>query len=162
MDSLAIDRKLEVYLQRLSQANQQWTQWLEQADRLGATKGDGEITEFQMEAQSLIATLQTLVADRQGLLAEASAQGMPASSLQAVAASLPADRSQSMLGAIRAARGHLEQLKRIHIATWILLRESADFCQDSLLLLMSGKTRMDVTIDHSPSESGGLLLDASL
>jgi hypothetical protein len=162
MDSESLARRIEGYLLNLSSMQQQWAHWLQRADRFGQPVPIDGVTEFQQQGHALLEEMAEMIARRELLLTEARQSGMPAGSLSALVDWLPPGSREHLQPSLRQVRQRLEQLSRIHIAAWVTLRESADFCHDSLLLMMCGQTRADITIDQSPPETGGQLLDADL
>lgn len=162
MDSESLAGRVEEYLRDLSSLQQRWAQWLNRADRFGQPVAIDGVTEFQQQGNALLDEMGAMVAHRELLLTEACQMGMPAGSLRALVDWLPISSRERLKPLLRQIRQRLDQLSRIHVAAWVTLRESADFCQDSLMLMMSGQTRADCTIDQSPPETGGQLLDADL
>lgn len=162
METQQIANQVQSYLLQLNTVNQQWAEWLENADRLEQSLPIDGLTDFQKHGQTLIDQVANLVSLRERLLSEASQRGMPATNLKSLVDSLPASSRLPLLSSIRSVQSQLEQLRRIHISAWVTLRESAEYCHDSLLLMMSGQTRQDVTIDQMPPETGGHLLSADL
>jgi hypothetical protein len=162
MSTEFIANQLENYLSKLHRMQEQWSQWIQSADVFGRSVPSDEVTDFQRKGQVLLDKMGEIVAIREGLLVEARELGFPAGSLSTLVAWLPAAKWKHLHTAVHTAQRQMEQLKRIQIAAWVTLRESAEFCNDSLMLLMCGQTQSDLTIDHAPPEMGGQLLDADL
>lgn len=156
-----LSQNLEHYVWELNRAIQDWQHWLLELEA-GSLRVSRENSTVDLSGAALFQSLNDLIHRREELISQANQLGAPAHSLYALAQCLPIWREVSFRKAFEGARIRLTQLRRDHMATWILLRQSTDYCQDALMLMMSGKTRRDYTIDQNPPEPGGHLLDASL
>lgn len=157
----AISQRLEQYVADLNRTIENWQQWL-----VGLEEGTaGKLQQNAgnaLASEALFQSLNKLMEQRQQVLAEAKQMGKNAANVYSLARTLPIWANSRFRNSLESARIRLAHLRRNHVATWVLLQESTSFCQDSLMLMMSGKTHRDFTIDQSPPEAGGHLLDASL
>lgn len=156
--------QLESYMTDLDDITQRWQAWLEESESQSRpTLLESEATErFRLEGSALIDEFKRLVTLREQLLAEAHHLGWRGTTLRTLGEWLPNFNPMWVRSAFETARQNLEQLRRLHVATWVALRQSADYCQDTLEIVMSGGIRSDVTIDRRQPDSGGQLLDTSL
>ena len=67
-----------------------------------------------------------------------------------------------MRASFEMARQQLDQLRRLHVAAWVTLNQSATFYNDTTRLLMCGSARQDVYLTDGPPQTGGQLLDTNL
>ena len=158
----AICHQLEEYLQELDGLTLRWRNWLLNLEESARGSAPSMATIEPTVDSQLFQDLGALVANRTAILNEARHIGVQATTLHMLAQNLPIWSSQRFRTAFEASRIRLAQLGRYHVATWIFLKESTDYCQDAIMLMMSGRKRDDFTIDENPPESGGHLLDANL
>lgn len=158
----SIGEQLDQYLRELDGLTARWRYWLQQMESTTMESMPVRLGSDPTADSQLFQEMGALVASRAAILNEARTIGLPATTLHALAQNLPVWSSHSFRTAFEASRVRLAQLGRYHVATWVFLKESADYCQDSLMLMMSGKKREDFTIDENPPETGGHLLDADL
>lgn len=161
----SLSQKLDQYVQELDRVTQRWLAWLLEleSEALQADRRDvSNMTAITASGTQMLLELNQLVVRREEILSESQTLGYSLPTLQSLARCLPVWSSNSFRTGFEAARARLAHLQRSHIAAWILFKQSADYCQDSLFLMMSGKTRNDFTIGENPPDPGGQLLDASL
>ncbi len=157
--------RLERYMEDLRKLTRRWQLWLEKSELQAVAALPASTTtdeHFKAEGLALIEQLRQLAGSRDALLRDAKESGWPATSLRELAQRLPNWNQARLRLAFDSARQQLEHLKRLHVATWVALRETADYYQEALNFVMSGGIRMDITIDRRQPESSGGLLDASL
>ncbi len=169
--------RLETYLIQLADINRRWTTWLIDCE-LGALKRDYRPMQPQglldhrhaishdnplaSTANSLFAELQQVVEDRQQILIDARQAGFVAADLTALARLLPAWDKPALRQSLLAARSQLANLRRLHVASWVLISQAFHFYNDTLQMLMVGSTPYVYQHGRQTDLGGGRLLDASL
>ncbi len=161
-DAHLLTVRLESYLAQLSQVNRRWSEWLG-GNELAAVRNEHRpIQALEPEAELLFQELKQMIAGRQQLLDDARQSGWPHSDLTALAQRLPAWSSPGLRNSLMAARQQLASLRRLHVATWVMLNQAMQHYQGSLQLLMVGNLP-HVYHSHQHAETGGgRLLDHSL
>ena len=156
--------QIEAYLMQLSDVQQRWQKWLSEMQRATANRDLDKLNKLQQSAEGLNQELRDLTANRQQMIDEARQSGQPVRSLRGIAERLPAWGRPRFRAAFNTARNQIEQLQRMHIATWVLVNQSVHYFQEINMLFSYGAIRNDVyDLPHSnPLEGGGQLLDASL
>lgn len=159
-NSLAI--RLESYLVRLSAVNSRWSEWLGGNELAAVGSASLPLQELQTEAEELFQELKQVVAVRQQLLNDARQSGLPHSDLTSLAQRLPAWRKSSLRNSLTVARQELASLRRLHVATWVMLNQALQYYQSSLQLLMVGNLPHVYHSARHEELGGGRLLDQSL
>lgn len=154
--------RLESYLARLSEANRRWSDWLGGNELAAAESKQRPLQALQTEAELLFQQLEQVISERQQLLDEAQQHGLPHSDLTTLAQRLPAWSTPGLRNSLMLARQELANLRRLHVATWVMINQALQYYQGSLQLLMVGNLP-HVYHSHQPEETGGgRLLDQCL
>ncbi len=161
-DANSITFRLEAYLLQLADVNQRWTQWLSRGELAVASNNRGELAEFESQATGLIGELADMLESRQQLLDDAKQIGLSYADLHSLARSLPAWGRPRLRAAVALASQQLSNLRRLHVATWLLIHQRLQLYRDSIALMMVGTTQQAVYLPTQSMEGGGQLLDASL
>ncbi len=163
-DVNAITFRLESYLLQLSEINRRWEDWLRTSETSAFDRPDHTQQQtLATQAESLMQELQGVNASRQAILDDAAKLGLAATDLQSLARNLPAWNRPRLRAAIATAKRQLANLRRLHVAAWVLVSQRLQFYHDSMALLMLGTVRQDVYLKTKDSDTGGgQLLDASL
>ena len=163
-DINAITFRLESYLLQLSEINDRWAAWLARNEQTVLDLPAAEqLQSLNAQAAELMEELTAVTASRQQILDDAAQLGLPAADLHTLAKSLPAWKRPRLRGAISTAKRQLANLRRLHVATWVLISHKLQFYRDSMALMMLGTIRQDVYLQTRDTDTGGgQLLDASL
>jgi hypothetical protein len=161
-DVNSITFRLESYLLQLSEINHRWSEWLER-NELAVFGADRRLLhEIEVEGLELMRELSGILAGRQQILDDARAHGMPANDLQSLARGLPAWNRPTFRGTVSNAKLQLENLRRLHVAIWVLITQQLYMVRDTKAILMCGTLQRDVYTTNAMDCGGGQLLDASL
>lgn len=162
-DAKALTFRLELYLVRLADINRRWADWLLGSEQAIVKRDGHELQALEAGAQALFGDLKQVLSDRQALLADAERSGLPSPDLQTLAQGLPAWQKSTLRNSMAAARGQLSNLRRLHVATWVLLSHAAQFTNATLQVMMAGTTANHVYLRNERADTGGgQLLDESL
>lgn len=161
-DINSITFRLESYLLQLSDVNQRWTEWLGRGELAVVTGDKSGLHRFESQAAGLVNELAEMIGSRNHLLEDAKMLGLPHVDLHSLARALPAWERPRIRAAVSSAQQQLANLRRLHVATWILLHQRLQVYRDSLALLMVGTTKQSVYVATPALDGGGQLLDASL
>lgn len=169
--------RLETYLVQLADINRRWTVWLNECE-LGVLErsnprgqpsgllvngeGSPENHALGSTATSLFAELQQVIEDRKQILADARQAGLVAVDLTELARLLPAWDKPALRQSLLVARSQLANLRRLHVATWVLISQAFHFYSDTLQMLIVGSTPYVYQHGGQTDLGGGRLLDASL
>jgi hypothetical protein len=164
LSAQTITMRLEAYLLQLTDVQKRWQRWLSSTLNAATNMDTDRLLVLQAEADTLGNELAEISQHRQQMLSEAQQSGWQARTLTSLAQRLPAWNRPKFRAAFSAARNQLEQLKRLHLATWVMLNQSAQHYQEMTMLLTLGTTQQDVYgMDYSKSrDGGGQLLDTSV
>jgi hypothetical protein len=164
LSAQVIAARLESYLIELSDMHQRWQNWLSSTQNAAVNVDTDRLLALQVQSEALWAELTEICTTREKMLKAAQESGWQARTLRSLAERLPAWNRPKFRAAFSIARNQMEQLKRLHIATWVLLSQSAQHCQEMTMLLTLGTTQQDVYgIDICTTrDGGGQLLDTSL
>lgn len=169
--------RLETYLIQLADINRRWTAWLVDCE-LGSLKREyrpmqpqGRLDNRQTAleenplastANALFAELRQVIEDRQQILTDARQAGFVAADLTALARQLPAWDKPALRQNLLFARSQLANLRRLHVASWVLISQAFHFYNDTLQMMMVGSTPHVYQHGRQTDLGGGRLLDASL
>lgn len=164
LSAQAVTLRLEAYLVQLGEVHRLWQSWLSNTQKAATAIDTDQLVALQSVAGELGKELENIRDSRQRMLTEARQSGWPAKSLLSLAEKLPAWNRPSFRAAFSTARNRLEQIRRLHVATWVMLNQSAQHYQEMTMLLTLGTTHRDVyeTDGSRLRDGGGQLLDASL
>lgn len=154
--------RLESYLVQLADVNRRWADWLAGSELAAVGRDSQKLLALQPEAEVLFQELQQVIVNRQQLLDDARHSGLPHNDLTSLARRLPAWDKPSLRGNLLAARQQLANLRRLHVATWVLLSQLLRFYQESMQLLTSGYPPHVYHSERQAETGGGRLLDQSL
>lgn len=154
--------RLESYLVQLADVNRRWSDWLAGSELAAVSRDSRKLLALQPEAEVLFQELQQVIVNRQRLLDDARQSGLPHSDLTSLARRLPAWDKPSLRSSLMAARQQLANLRRLHVATWVLLSQLLHFYQESMQLLMLGYPPHVYHSGLQVETGGGRLLDQSL
>ncbi len=161
-DENSITFRLESYLLQLADMNQRWNHWLSLGE-IAVVLGDKvKLAEFESNAVGLIGELEGMLDSRQQLLNDAQEIGLTSTDLRSLAQRLPAWNRPRLRASVANANQQLANLRRLHVATWILINQRLQLYRDSISVMMAGKMQQAVYLPTQALEGGGLLLDASL
>ncbi len=159
----SITMRLEAYLIQLTAVNQRWVDWLRRQEQSVVSLELESLQALRQEAGQLIAELSEMKSLRSTMLEDAERLGLPARNLQMLARSLPAWKKNSVRAAITSARGQLSNLRRLHVAVWVLIHQMSHFYSGSLQLLTDGATGRPAYVRSGNVDTGGgTLLDQDL
>lgn len=161
-DVNSITFRLESYLLQLSDLNQRWGEWLRQGEEATFSNPTEGFEQFESQAQLLMRELAAVVDSRECLLRDAGELGLPDRDLQGLARALPAWERPRLRTALAAAKQQLSSLRRLHVATWVLVSQRLQLYRDMISVLMAGTSQQAVYLPGTPLDGGGQLLDASL
>ncbi len=159
--------RLESYLIQLSDVNRRWTAWLASSEQAAVSQDRAQLLALQGQAEGLFGELRQIITDRQLILDDAQQRGWSCPDLTTLAGRLSAGGKPGLRSSLSIARQHLANLRRLHIATWVLLNQAWQHCTDTLQLLMVGnQPHVYQSHSHRPGKiadsDGGRLLDATL
>lgn len=154
--------RLETYLVQLADVNRRWTGWLADNELAAAGQDPQVLLALEPEANSLFKELQQVVGDRQQLLQDARQSGLDAADLTSLARLLPAWDKPALRHSLALAGQQLANLRRLHVAAWVLLSQALNYYSDSLQMLMIGERPHVYQQGSQTDTGGGRLLDASL
>lgn len=154
--------RLEAYLVRLSEISRRWSEWLGENELAAIANEHRPLQALQPVAEQLFLELKQVIIERQQLLDGARQCGLPHNDLTSLAHCLPAWNKPSLRSSLMAARQQLANLRRLHVATWVMLNQALQYYQGALQLLMVGNLPHVYHSHRYEETGGGRLLDQSL
>jgi hypothetical protein len=162
-DVQRITFRLESYLLQLADINRRWTAWLSKNEQAIILQDAQLLETLAPSAAGLLEDLNQAMSDRQNLLNDAREAGWNCASLRELARQLPAWRKSTLRTAVAAAQQQLSNLRRLHVATWVLISQAFNLVDGTLRLMMVGHAQQHVYLSGNTTEtSGGRLLDTNL
>lgn len=161
-DVNSITFRLESYLLQLSEINQRWSEWLTRNELAVFGSDRRMMHEIEVEGLELMRELSGVLTGRQQILDDANATGIQADDLHSLARRLPAWNRSTFRGTVFNAKQQLANLRRLHVAIWVLITQRLYMVRDSKAILMCGTVSRDVYTNNNMDLGGGQLLDASL
>lgn len=162
-DIKSITFRLESFFVQLADINRRWTAWL-QANELSIIALDTDhLRELEATAIELHDELNQAVLDRGRLLEDAGACGLPATDLESLARRLPAWQKPSLRTTVQSAKQQLALIRRLHVATWVLLHQAFQLASGNMQLMIAGHAEQHAYLPSLNSDTGGgQLLDVNL
>ena len=123
-------------------------------------KGDhAALSAMAGREQELAQRLQACHEQRQQLLARASAEGLPADSIQSLSEQLPADSRNRVNAVIREATGRTRLLQHQSLANWVLVQRSLLHLSQLIEIIATGGRTKPTYGKGSESGASGALVD---
>ncbi len=158
----ALDARLENYLNHLGQIVAQWSEWIAEQELAVVAADFSDLNQLTMSAEPLLAHVRELQRERNEILSEALALGIQATTLLEVAQSLPSWSNLAKRERIRAARRHMDHLRRLHLAIWVLISHCERFASETMQIFNRGQVEASVYSATGKADTcGGQLLDTS-
>ena len=158
-----IELSVRTYLGQVIEISTRWSRWLAEHEQTLLLGQYAQLESQAALAHGLFAEVTGLGQRRQTLLDEAQrAVGIQASSVSQLARSLSAWRSMEFRELVQTAQRQMAHLKRLNLATWVLVSQCARLTNETVYLLIHGQAEASVYIDSPMADNrGGQLLDAS-
>ena len=121
------------------------------------TKGLAELAERE---EQLMSRLQDCLRRRAELLEKADQQGLPASSIGALAKSLPSGRRGELGDQVKEANGRTRLLRHQSLTNWVLVQRTLLHLSQMLEIIATGGKKKPTYSKEDPSEGGGALVDS--
>lgn len=156
--------RLETYLLQLSEIQLRWIDCLSHMQRAAQLQDLGNLEKLQSTVELLRVEMQEQIDRRGEMISEGQQAGLRVASLRGLAERLPAWSRPRFRAAFMAVKNQADQLRRMHIATWVLLHQTQQHLQDVSLIFTQGSARRDVYEcgTTTSAETGGHLLNTSL
>ena len=111
---------------------------------------------------ALLARLEAVRDRRAGLLAQAAAEGQPATNLRALGATLPRSQRQSLEASFDAAARRNRLLEHHSLANWVLAQRTIVHLAQLLeIIATGGRSRPTYEVGQSAFSGGGLVDEAA-
>lgn len=161
MDTL--EDRLESYLTQLMSICGRWTAWITEQEQAAVLGNYRRLEELTTAADGVLAEIQELHRVRQTLLDDAKVAGWPSTDLYTLAQALPSWANRAQRERVRTAKRQMDQLRRLHLAIWVLISHCERFASETMLLLCHGRMEASVySATGNADTSGGHLLDAQI
>lgn len=159
----SLDDRLESYLTQLMDICSRWSIWITEQEQAAITGNYKRLEELTSAANGLLAEIQGLHSVRQAILDTAKIDGMVHADLYSLAQALPSWAVRSRRERVRTAKRHMDHLRRLHLAIWVLISQCERFATESIQLLSYGQVEASVySATGNADTSGGHLLDAQI
>ena len=156
----AFNERLENYFSHLMQLCSTWSEWICQQEQAAVDADFSRLNLLTQSADQLLAHIRGLHTEREEILQDAQEQGIEVKTLQDLALTLPNWSSPAGRERIRAAQRHLDQLRRLHLAIWVLISHCERFTSATMQILSRGEMEASVYASTGRADtSGGQLLD---
>lgn len=155
---------LDDYLRTALEVLAKWGQWLAEQERLVLEANIEALENHAVSADDLHKDLRALQTRRARLLEDAAAAGYSCANLKQLAQALPQWLEDARLrDRVRAVEHSTHSLRRLNIAAWLLVSQSAKVVDDTLLLMTCGSSLSGayVAVPHADT-SGGQILDTQV
>ncbi len=158
-----IELSVRTYLGQVIEISTRWSRWLAEHEQTLLLGQYGQLESHAASAQELFAEITGLAQQRQTLLEESQyVIGTQSSSVSQLARALSAWRSMEFRELVQTAQRQMTHLKRLNLATWVLVSQCARMTNETVHLMIHGKPEASVYIDSPMADNRtGQLLDAS-
>lgn len=156
----AFNVRLEDYFNHLMQLCTTWSEWIAGQEQATVGADFSRLNELTHSADQLLAHIRGLHTEREEILSDAKEQGLQVATLQDLAKTLPDWSTPSGRERIRSAQRHIEHLRRLHLAIWVLISHCERFASETMQILSRGQMEASVYASSGKADtSGGQLLD---
>jgi hypothetical protein len=157
-----LEAALAGLLERLSAAQQELLSLLSTKRELIVARDHAALRALAVREEELGAELRACHQQRQQLLAQADAEGLPGQSLSELAASLPAPAAASLGGRVADARDRSRLIRHECLAQWVAVQRTVLHLSQLLEIIATGG-RSQPTYGMAPSaQRGGSLIDQAV
>jgi hypothetical protein len=159
----SLDDRLESYLTHLMDICARWSTWITQQEQAAVTGNYKRLEELTSAADVLLTEIQGLHRVRQSILDDAKTAGMVHADLYSLAQALPSWAIRTQRERVRTAKRHMDHLRRLHLAIWVLISQCERFASETIQLFSYGRVEASVYSSTGNADtSGGHLLDAQV
>lgn len=117
------------------------------------------LEELSGREQALMNRLQACLQRRTELLEQAELQGLPSTSIGALAKSLPLGKRGDLDRQVKQANGRTRLLQHHSLTNWVLAQRTLLHLSQMLEIIATGGKKRSTYSKEDPSESGGSLVD---
>lgn len=155
---------LDDYLRTALEVLAKWGQWLAEQERLVLEANIEALEAHAASADDLHKDLRALQERRARLLEDAAAAGYSCGNLKQLAQALPQWTEDAQLrDRVRSVEHSMHSLRRLNIAAWLLVSQSAKVVDDTLLLMTCGSSLSVAYVAVPQADtSGGQILDTQV
>ncbi len=127
-------------------------------EMLGARDHEG-LTAIAVDEQRLLGALQDCLKRRQVLLARAKSDGLPSTSIQALAKALPPPQREPLVRQVAVAGARAKLLQTQNLTNWIVIQRTLIHLSQLLEIIATGGRIQPTYGKAGSSRSGGVLLN---
>ncbi len=152
------ESELAKFLTDLSSVQEESLEILTRKTRLLAGRDRQGLAALGQEEEQLIAKLQACLQQRQSLLDQAAAEGLPAKNIRSLAESLPKGSREKMRTQVKQAASRTRLLQHHSLTNWVLAQRTLIHLSQLLEIIATGG-RMKPTYGKAESDhtTGGLV-----
>lgn len=163
-DAAAPDRgdQIAALLRELSGAQGELLSLLSRKRELVVNKDSAGLNQLHQEEKKLVQQLKQCCQQRQQLLDEAGAEGLPAGSLRQLTATLPRDQRGELQHDLQDARRQARLLQHQSLANWVLVQRSLLHLSQMMEIIATGGRMQPTYGKQSDALSGGALVDQAV
>jgi flagellar biosynthesis/type III secretory pathway chaperone len=156
----ALSSRLDDYLNYLIQICATWSDWIAEQEQAVVKSDFHRLNHLTASADQLLVQIQGLHREREEILREAAEVGVRANTLKELAESLPSWSNPAARERLRTANRHIEHLRRLHLAIWVLISHCERFASQTIQIMSHGQLEASVYASTGRADtSGGQLLD---
>lgn len=161
--AISLTNQLKTYFADLTSTVKEWEGWLEQQQRAVTEPNLESLNSLNENSQTLFGRLEGFVIKRKQLLSDAADGGLHATDLKNLARKLSRIGETTLEESAMRAQLHINHLRRLHVATWVLVHESSQLLAGTMTVLLEGHSSKHVYQDSATSDTGGgQLIDTDL
>jgi hypothetical protein len=156
------ETELAQLLGRLSDAQQQLLSLLDRKRECLISRDHTALSALLPEEEQLCAELQACHDQRQQLLEQAAAEGMPADSIRSLAAALPRNESQSLKQSLDEANRRSRLLRHHCVAQWVAVQRTMLHLSHMVEIIATGGQLKPTYGKGGAATSSGALMDRAV
>ena len=156
------ESELAELLDRLASTQQQLLGLLSQKHELLMRRDHEALAALAPQEERLSAELQACHDHRQQLLERASAAGLPADSIQALTAALPAEQAESLQKPLAESQQRSQLLRHQSISQWVVVQRTVLHLSHMLEIIATGGQLQPTYGKGGTAENSGALMDQAV
>ena len=161
--AITLTGRLENFFGELAVTVKQWEEWLVEQQTAVVSQNLDTLNRLTENARPLFDRLESLVKDRQQLITDAVENQLHIADLRGLANKLSKPDERSLVEAAQKAQLQFGHLKRLHVATWVLVHESSHLLAGTMSVLLDGQSKKHTYQEAASSDmGGGQLIDTDI
>lgn len=157
-----LESQLAELLERLASTQQDLLALLSRKHDLLMSRDHDSLSSLAPEEQRLSAELHACHQQRQQLLEQAAAAGLPADSIQSLSTALPPETAENVQHSVEESKRRSQLLRHQSISQWVVVQRTVLHISQMLEIIATGGQLQPTYGKGGPAENSGSLMDQAV